>query len=441
MNRYEPFNEKQINYLRRCQDNWLNVAEGGKRGSKNVINALAFCILLENHPDKLHLLAGVSIASVKINIIDCGGYGIANYFEGRSREGKYKNKDCIYVRCADGKEKILLVSGGAKDGDEKYIKGNTYGMAYVTEANECHQKFLKEVMDRTLSSHNRKIFHDLNPKSPAHWYYSEILAFHETQQKANEKYGYNYEHFNIFDNMSIDNEQLKTVLATYDKKSIWYKRDILGCRIANAGILFTSIANDRGRYLTNNNMTGLITCGVDIGKNGSKHAFCSQIISRSFRDILVIKSDEVDCTSQDDVVDNDGIGVKLEQLKDGFLKHVKYILTTYGRLDFIFVDNAEPTIINFLQQCLLNAGIHIPVKPSIKIKIEERIHMIGILLMQDRLKFLNGKTEEIIKSLQEATQDDTSETDRWLDDGTSDIDILDAFNYGIEFWNKQLMRI
>ena len=150
MNNYAPFVVKQTNYLKKCMTSWFNVAEGGKRGGKNVLNALCFCILLENHPDRLHLLAGVSIANVKLNIIDCDEYGITNYFSGRYREGKYKNKDCLYVRCADGKEKILLISGGAKDGDEKYIKGNTYGMAYITEANECHQKFLKEVMDRTI---------------------------------------------------------------------------------------------------------------------------------------------------------------------------------------------------------------------------------------------------------------------------------------------------
>ena len=68
--------------------------------------------------------------------------------------------------------------------------------------------------------------------------------------------------------------------------------------------------------------------------------------------------------------------------------------------------------------------------------------MFGILLMQDRLKFINGETKEIIKGLQEATQDDEVEDmDVWLDDGTSDIDILDAFNYGIEVWAKQLVRI
>ena len=440
MNKYAPFNDKTINYLHRSKDSWFNVAEGGKRGGKNVINALCFCIALENHPDKVHLLGGVSLSSVKLNIIDCDGYGISNYFSGRCREGKYKNKDCLYVKTTDGKEKVLLISSGAKQGDEKYIKGNTYGMAYVTEANECHRNFLKEVMDRTLSSSNRKIFHDLNPKPPAHWYYSEILDFHENKQKEDSNYGYNYEHFNIFDNMSITNKQLKTLLDTYDKTSIWYTRDILGNRQANAGILFELIANNKERYLTDENKVGFITTGVDFGKNGSNHAFCSQIISRSYNDIQVIRSDEEICNS-DDITRNDGIGIKLTQLKHGFLKHVKWVLNNYGRLDYIFADSAEPELIDFLQQCLENENIHIPIYPSSKIPIEDRIHLIGILLMQDRLKFKKDNTKEIVKSLQEATQDDKSDTDRWLDDGTSDIDILDAFNYGIENWHRELMLL
>ena len=368
-----------------------------------------------------------------------------NYFEGRCREGKYKNKDCLYVQTADGQQKVLLISGGAKDGDEKYIKGNTYGMAYVTEANECHEKFLKEVMDRTISSSDRKIFHDLNPKPPAHWYYTEILDFHEEQQKLDKNYGFNYEHFNIFDNMSITDEQLRKVLATYDKNSIWYKRDILGNRMSNAGILFPLIANDEERYKTGHKMIGgIITTGVDVGKSGSKHAFCTQMISRTYREVEVLRSDEVDCSTQEDMEKSDtsGIGIKLKQLKIGFTKHIKYVIMKYGRIDRIYVDSAEPTIIDFLQQAVIDADFHIPVVPSIKIEINDRIHLFGILLMQDRIKFVRNETTEIIRGLQQATQDDSVEDmDVWLDDGTSDIDILDAFDYGIEQWATQLVRI
>ena len=43
--------------------------------------------------------------------------------------------------------------------------------------------------------------------------------------------------------------------------------------------------------------------------------------------------------------------------------------------------------------------------------------------------------------MQDATQDDKAEDDRYLDDKTSDIDILDAHNYGIEKWYKTILRI
>ena len=52
---YAPLNEKQAKYIRDCADSWLNVAEGGKRAGKNIINLLAWAGCLENHPDRLHL--------------------------------------------------------------------------------------------------------------------------------------------------------------------------------------------------------------------------------------------------------------------------------------------------------------------------------------------------------------------------------------------------
>ena len=51
----------------------------------------------------------------------------------------------------------MIFAGGAKANDAAYIKGNTFGSAYITEANECHQTFIQEVLDRTLSSKRRQI--------------------------------------------------------------------------------------------------------------------------------------------------------------------------------------------------------------------------------------------------------------------------------------------
>ena len=223
---------------------WFNVAEGGKRGGKNVLITMAYCTILEKHPSRIHLIAGVSTATARLNILDCDGFGLKNYFEGRCREGVYQNRDCLYIQTATG-EKVVLISGGGKAGDEKLIKGNTYGTAYITEANECSKIFIQEVFDRTLSSPDRKIFHDLNPKAEAHWYYQDVLNFHEEKLKANPDYGLNYGHFTIADNMSISDDQLRAVLATYDRKSVWYARDILGQRKMAEGLVYPMFSMEK----------------------------------------------------------------------------------------------------------------------------------------------------------------------------------------------------
>ena len=238
MNKPAPFTKRQLEYLKKCLRSWFNVAEGGKRGGKNVLQTMAFCICLENHPNRLHLVSGVTIAAARLNILDCDGFGMLNYFEGRCRTGQYQNRDCLYVTDRHGREKIILISGGGKNGDEKLIKGNTYGMAYITEANECVKSFIREVFDRTLSSKDRKVFHDLNPKSEGHWYYEDIIYFHEQKQLADTDYGYNYGHFTIADNMSVSDEEIRRKIATYDKTSVWYLRDIKGERKQAEGLVY-----------------------------------------------------------------------------------------------------------------------------------------------------------------------------------------------------------
>ena len=68
MIKYAPFTVKQANYIRRCQSCWLNVAEGGKRAGKNIINLVAWAAALDTHPDKIHLAAGADITGRHIGI-------------------------------------------------------------------------------------------------------------------------------------------------------------------------------------------------------------------------------------------------------------------------------------------------------------------------------------------------------------------------------------
>lgn len=264
MNIPAPFTKNQISFLNRCFSSWFNVAEGGKRGGKNVLITMAYCTILEKHPSRIHLIAGVSTATARLNILDCDGFGLLNFFEGRCRTGQYQNRDCVYINTPVG-EKIVLVSGGGKAGDEKLIKGNTYGTAYITEANECSKTFIQEVFDRTISSPDRKVFHDLNPKAQGHWYYTDILDFHEKNQAENPRYGYNYGHFTIADNMSLSDDNLREALATYDKKSVWYARDILGQRKAAEGLIYPMFSPDRHVVHGDFGSTGEYYISIDYG--------------------------------------------------------------------------------------------------------------------------------------------------------------------------------
>lgn len=392
MNIPAPLTQNQADYFHRCFKSWFNVAEGGKRGGKNVLATLIFCTMLDNHKNKLFLVAGVSSATAKLNILDCDGYGLLNYFEGRCREGKYKDRDCVYIQTKRG-EKIVLVSGGGKDGDEKLIKGNTYGMAYVTEANECHPKFLKEVFDRTLSSSDRKVFHDLNPKEPEHWYYTDILDFHEEQQKIDEAYGYNYGHFTLADNMSLSEEQIRNILRTYQKGTVWYERDIKGLRRVAEGIIFRYFADNNEPFLFDEEdifetlkdgtqrlkvRFSKIVMGIDFGGNGSKTTFNLTGYLNGFKDFRALEEDELPVTQEVDSKD----------ICDKFVEFYRMSIKKYGRVDWVFPDSASTTMINSLRRAAREAGLpYTNIKGCRKNEIKDRPRTIDLLLLTGRLKF------------------------------------------------------
>lgn len=50
MNIPAPFSQNQMRFFWNCFDHWFNVAEGGKRGGKNVLITMAYCTILESIP-------------------------------------------------------------------------------------------------------------------------------------------------------------------------------------------------------------------------------------------------------------------------------------------------------------------------------------------------------------------------------------------------------
>ena len=161
MREYAPLCQRQVDYIRKAMNSWLNIAEGGKRAGKNITNIIAWAAVLEVHPDKLHLAGGVSQSTAMMNIIDSDGFGLMHIFEGRCKKGQYNGRDALLIKTKTG-EKAVIIAGGADSRSASLIKGMSLGTAYITEANECHPSFVHEVIDRTLASSKRQIFMDLN---------------------------------------------------------------------------------------------------------------------------------------------------------------------------------------------------------------------------------------------------------------------------------------
>jgi PBSX family phage terminase large subunit len=417
-----PFTQNQVDYLHRTRTSWYNVAEGGKRGGKNVLQVLAFCMALQNHPNKLHLIAGVSQTTAKLNIVDCDGFGLMNFFDGKCRQGKYNDRSALFVQTKTG-EKIILVSGGAKDGDEKYIKGNTYGMAYVTEANECHPNFIQEVFDRTLSSADRKIFHDLNPKAESHWYYTDVLDFHQEKQRRDRNYGYNYGHFTIADNLSIDDEKLRNTLKTYQKGTVWYERDILGRRKTAQGIIFPNFASDQTPYIIKADELPKrfrsVEAGFDIGGNGSAYAMtCTGQGYDGIQYKLKAEKRQADKMSMDDV--------------EGFVtEFCDYVEKKYDvRIDSINCDHIDVIINTINDNTKYSAG------KCYKPPLQDRVFLYSKLFKTQKVKFVEGECDDLIDELCELVFDPKSEEAVYLDDGTMQIDTWDSNIYSeSSYWH------
>lgn len=417
-----PFTQNQIDYLRRTRTSWYNVAEGGKRGGKNVLQVLAFCMALQNHPNKLHLIAGVSQTTAKLNIVDCDGFGLMNFFDGKCRQGKYNDRSALFVQTKTG-EKIILVSGGAKDGDEKYIKGNTYGMAYVTEANECHPNFIQEVFDRTLSSADRKIFHDLNPKAESHWYYTDVLNFHQEKQRRDGNYGYNYGHFTIADNLSIDDEKLRNTLKTYQKGTVWYERDILGRRKTAQGIIFPNFASDQTPYIIKADELPKrfrsVECGFDIGGNGSAYAMtCTGQGYDGIQYKLKAEKRQADKMSMDDV--------------EGFVtEFCDYVEKKYDvRIESINCDHIDVIINTINDNTKYSAG------KCYKPPLPDRVFLYSKLFKTQKVKFVEDECDDLIDELCELVFDPKSEDAIYLDDGSYQIDCWDSNIYSeSSYWH------
>lgn len=236
---WKPFSEKHQRYINNALNNKMNVAEGAIRSGKTIDHCIIGAMYLEQCKDKIHLASGSTIGNAKLNIGACNGYGLENLFRGRSKWGKYKDNEALYIYTQTG-EKIVIFAGGAKADSYKRILGNSYGLWIATEINEHYDcddsrsSFIKVAFGRQVAAENPLVLWDLNPCNPTHRIYTDYID----NYLENYVGGYQYEHFTIDDNMSISPQRKAEIKSQYVVGSVWYRRDIEGERCIAEGLVY-----------------------------------------------------------------------------------------------------------------------------------------------------------------------------------------------------------
>ncbi|MBQ8288105.1 MAG: PBSX family phage terminase large subunit [Clostridia bacterium] len=427
------FSEKHREYLRKTTLSKYNIAEGSIRSGKTTDNVRAFAEDVMRSKDRIFLASASTLPTAKLIIGDCDGFGLEHIFRGQCRWGKFKGNEALLINGPDtnNKQKVILFCGGGKADSFKKIRGMTLGAWIATEINLHHPEFINEALKRQIEADRSKLYWDLNPTSPTALIYRNYIDEWDGRNKAGTLAGgFNYQQFNIFDNINLTPANVQAALSRYTPGTVEYIRDIEGKRCAAEGLIYKFFANHHAEFLCSRADVPVaefdhIYIGQDFGGHKSHHTLVATGVTRDYKHVYVLKSETFEATD----TDVDFVCQKLKEMAD-------YIRSEYGRLDGVYADSAEQTIINTERArmpdlCIWN---------SIKNEINERISATNILICSGRLHFVENQNDSLIEGLRTAMWDETKDEDVRLDNFTTNICILDAFEYSWEADIAELTR-
>lgn len=172
---------------------------------------------------------------------------------------------------------------------------------------------------------------------------------------------------------------------------------------------------------------GYTIVGIDYGGNKSGQAFVCTRISYDFRNIIVLGSEK----HLGDIDPDD-----LFELEVEFVKRMEFKYKC--KVDYIFPDNEEVVLIRGLRNDAPSRGIEATVRGCIKEPINDRIDLERTIIAYDMFWYIDGECNTLVEALCGAVWDDKAKEDERLDDFTSDIDTMDAFEYSFTRYMKQI---
>lgn len=402
------FTDKQKKFLS-SKDSRLNFLCGSVRSGKTFISLIKFFFVVASSPKEYEfIICGKTLMSLKRNCLTLL----------QSFVGKNNFKFSLTSKQGTLFGHTVYLEGANDESSEQKIRGMTLAGAYCDEITLYPQSFVQMLLSR-LSMPNSKFYATCNPDTPSHYVKTEYID--------NEELDKSVWNFLLTDNTFLPKEYLDNITKEYN--GVFYNRFILGQWVRAEGIIYQDFANAPQDYEITANEVGKlmkINIGVDFGGTGSATTFVCTGFTKGYREIIPLISER------------HAEELNPEQLNEKFADFVEMCYSMYGMPMNVYCDSAEQILIRGLKRVAIQRSLPINIHNARKSPILERIKLILQLMAQGRFKVC-VLAKIVTEALCEAVWDDKHEDTR-LDDGTTDIDTLDALEYSIEPEMLQLTK-
>lgn len=433
--------KKQIEYTEQAVHRW-NIKSGAVRSGKSFVDTSAVIparIIERLGKPGLSVILGVSRDTIERNVLQ----PLREIYTDK-RVGTINSRNVVYLF---GEEVYCL--GAEKVSQVAKIQGSSIKYCYGDEVAKWNKEvfqMLKSRLDKPYSCFDGSC----NPEHPTHWL-KEFLD--------NDELDIYLQHYTIFDNPFLPEEYVEQICKEY-KGTIYYDRLILGEWKRADGAIYKRFADNPDSFLCDvvdelspdpehkqfrkEDITS-IEIGLDFGGNQSGHSFVARGYTDDYRDVIALKSRRIMAKDEEEDIDSN----RLNELFCGFVQEVidEYSVCVrsgdyvqYCNVESVFWDNAETVLGNSIRNAVEEEFPWISVKPAKKKTINDRIRCTVKLMGAGRF-FITKDCESLKTAFSDAVWDkEVIGKDERLDDGSTDIDSLDAFEYTIERDMKYLIK-
>lgn len=432
---------KQNEYIINATHRW-NIKSGAVRSGKSFVDT-AYIVpqRIRERAGKpgLNVIMGVSKESIERNVLQP-----MREIYTSELIGNINNRNVARV-CGED----VYCLGAEKASQVAKIQGASIKYCYGDEIAKWNKEvfqMLKSRLDKPYSCFDGAC----NPEHPTHWLKEFI---------DNVELDIYLQRYTIFDNPFLDPETVENLCKEYDG-TIYYDRLILGLWKRAEGSIYKRFADNPESFLCEivdeftadpehkqfrkEDITS-IEIGLDFGGNQSGHSFVARGYTDNYSDVIALKSRRIMAKDEKEDIDSN----RLNELFCEFIREVieQYSVCVksggyvqYCNVESVYWDNAETVLGNSIRNAVEKEFPWINVRPANKRPINDRIRC-TVKLMGARRFFITKDCNSLQTALTDAVWNkEVVGKDERLDDGSTDIDSLDAFEYTIERDMKYLIE-